>query len=687
MPDDNSVQWLELADGRVGVDPHSGGLSSVSLTEPATEFIGGPVTSGLLRMAVPVDEYPSHYLELGTHGAPDVQADADRIRLVCDELVSDYCRLAVHVQIDLTRSPDGVVVRARVENNSDVVIPQVVFPQLLGLDAVGGTADTRLQFGRGRIVPFEELTMRVDDAWWLERPLQEYVHYGMSPRGFNMKWLDYGDAERGMTLYARSPRHTTQGLVLDRVDRVTERLDLRWAHYPFIAPGETWDSDDFVLLPHSGDWYAGARAYKKYADEKYPYRAPRRIREALGVRSVWPAVRNAPPTFQLTELPAYAAEVADPDLGLAELVVWHWWLKNGYPIIFDERLGTEDEFADAIAKCTELGVPVSLFVSHHILRDSDETDPSWLHHNPAGQTQHNNWTYGPDLLPRFRAHFLGTHAMVRGSALSPGWRQTGLDEYRRILKYGATSICFDVFTAGPEPNFSPAIDGRPDEEGDKLIEFAEEARQIIHNVNPDGSFSGEGVTDLNVPVLDYTWEWRSGYHMADSGPFRYVFPQFRLNANVGSHPRGAILAFMDDAFLNLIPGDMRSHRLADHPDLVACVRQLAALRRRFLHYFTEGQYRFVEGLELTGCEGRLYTHGDDVLVIVTNPSDERTTATVRVDPTVWDGAARFNDAAVYNLDGTREFVTALEPAGTVGPLILQPDDLNIIEYTHATGTS
>src|SRR5262245_62104539 len=295
-----------------------------------------------------------------------------------------------------------------------------------------------------------------------------------------MKWLDYGSSRRGLTLYHKDTRDTTQGLLVDRPDRAGGRIDLSWTHYPFVRPGETWDSGEYVLLPHPGDWYAGARAYRRFAAEAYPYHAPRRLQEALGVRTMWAAVRSVPPAFPLSAIPEYAAELADPDLGLAELIIWHWWLKNGYPIFLDPRLGTEADFAAALRRCRDLGVRISLFVSHHLVRDGDETDPSWEYRNAAGQRVLSNWTYGPGFAPRFGPTFIGTHSMVRGTALSPGWRAEGLAEYEQIQRsYGPVGICFDVFGAWSEPDFNPAADGRPDEEGEKLLGFARQARALI----------------------------------------------------------------------------------------------------------------------------------------------------------------------------------------------------------------
>ena len=89
------------------------------------------------------------------------------------------------------------------------------------------------------------------------------------------------------------------------------------------------------------------------------------------------------------------------------------------------------------------------------------------------------------------------------SALSPGWREAGLENYRRLLALGATSICFDQFFPWNEPNLNPERDGRPGDEGEKLLEFGERARELILAEHADGTFSGEGVADASVPVLDY----------------------------------------------------------------------------------------------------------------------------------------------------------------------------------------
>ncbi len=702
---------IEAGPGRVSIDPETGCLTALDVPPNERRLVDGHRGQGLLRVAVPLDDFPAHSLDVGLHGRPTLVQRPGGITLTYSGMTSGHADLDIETRIDLDSTDAGLVLRARVQNRSEVVIPQVAFPQLLGLDGGdpgpdpfrgrpsrhgeiaqrfgpgtdGAPADDadvptlRLQLPGRRMQLSRELVMRPDDLTHSELPLQSYFWYGSLD--FNMKWLDYGDADGGVTLYSRNPEYRTQGLVVERRSRGENRYDLRWVHYPFIAPGESWDSGDYVLLAHRGDWYEGAKAYQSFTSHAYPYQAPTRIREALAVRSVWPAVRSNPPTFTFPELTEYAREIADPALGVAELVFWHWWRKNGYPFIDDERLGSSADLDRALADCRQLGVPVSMFVSHHILRDTDETDPAWLHRNAGGQVIGSNWTYGPGFLPRFPSLFYGSHALLQGSALSTDWCQTGLAEYQRLLARGADGICFDQFYAWREPNFSPDANGPADGEGDALLSFGRQARAMIRHARPEGSFSGEWVSDLKVPVLDYTWDWRNAFEMPDVAPFRYVFPQFRLNANVGEHPRGAVLGFMEGALLNLMPGDMRSDRLSEHPELVALLRRLNALRRRFLTYFVEGQFRYLEGLTVRGCEARLYTLPDRAMVVVANPSDAVVDGQFTLDLAAVGYPDGASVASEHRLDGTERPVQP--PGGLASHRIrLGPDELAVVEYRH-----
>ena len=217
--------------------------------------------------------------------------------------------------------------------------------------------------------------------------------------------------------------------------------------------------------------------------------------------------------------------------------------------------------------------------------------------------------------------------------------------------------------------------------GEKLNEFHREARDLIHAVYPEGSYSAEHVSDVNVSVIDYTWEWFNAADIEGAAPFRYVFPQFRLNANVNEHPRGALTAFMEGALINVMPGNMHSYFLRDCPELSTVLRQLHPLWQRFLPFFTEGQYRYLEGLTVAGGSARLFTHGDDILVIATNPSDEPADISVELDPAIWGASVKRGTLTVLGLDGQE-----IERAEGVDSAFrrqvrLAPDSLAIFAFT------
>jgi hypothetical protein len=672
LPHDIAV--LDMRGGQVTIDRATGALVRATAAD-GTEFMGGTAGKGLVRIAAPLPDYPSHYVEIGLHAAPSVTEADGRLTLVYERLGTLHAQLDIRVEVDIESGPEGLVMRARIVNNSDIRLPQVAFPQLLGLMPVGGVEATRVRMSRGVLHPLRDMTMAPDDATFLDIPLQRYYGYGAFEN--SMKWLDFGAADAGgLTMYGRDPRYSAQGLLVERPGRTAETTDLRWIHMPLIEPGESWESGDFVVLLHQGDWHAGARAFAEFARQTYRYNAPKHIREALAIRSMWAAVRNADrPEGGLDRIVKIAEEIADPALSVAELVVWHWWQKNGLPLILDPRLGTEADLSAALARCRELGVPVSLFVSHHLLRDSNETPPEWRHLNAAQQPVQDDWTYGRDFLPRWRVPFMGTHAMMRGSALAPGWRETALKAYAHLLDLGATSICFDQFWSWFEPNFSKHRDARPDAEGDRLLEFGRDAHAMIRARNPNGTFSGEMPSEMKVPVLDYTWEWRNAEELDDDAPFRVVFPQVRLNGNVNEHPRGALYGFAEGGLINIMPGNMHSYLLADCPSLRQTLVELAALRRRFLRYFTEGEFRHTEGVHAEHCLARAYSHGEDVLLVVVNPTDAPVEATASVDPTVWGGTNVLRTATLTDQRGESRPLAAASPV----TVALPPDALMVIE--------
>src|SRR5690606_5492837 len=135
LPDD--ALPLDIRGGRVLLERRSGGLVRATAAQ-GVEFLAGAGGRGLLRVAAPLRDYPSHYVELGTHGTPEIREEDGTIRLVHERLATKHATLDIAVEVELEPCPEGLVMRARIRNGSYLRLPQVAFPQLLGLMPVGG---------------------------------------------------------------------------------------------------------------------------------------------------------------------------------------------------------------------------------------------------------------------------------------------------------------------------------------------------------------------------------------------------------------------------------------------------------------------------------------------------------------------------------------------------------------------
>ena len=151
-------------------------------------------------------------------------------------------------------------------------------------------------------------------------------------------------------MYGRDPRYSAQGLLVERPGR-----DAR-DHRPALDP-----------LP--ADRAGGDLGQRRLRRAAAPGRLVRRRPRVRRVRLA-PPIPTTPPST--CARPSRSAACGPPSatptcpragwtgssrlpprsptrtLGVAELVVWHWWQSNGLPIILDPRLGTEDDLRAAL---------------------------------------------------------------------------------------------------------------------------------------------------------------------------------------------------------------------------------------------------------------------------------------------------------------------------------------------------
>jgi hypothetical protein len=455
-----------------------------------------------------------------------------------------------------------------------------------------------------------------------------------------------------------------------QLSEVTGALRLMCQHPVTVAPGERWESGEFVLTPHRNGWAKGLEPYRDWVREhlKREYPVPKHVREGLGFRTAWmcQAQPNDPQdaVWRFRDLPDMAREAKDH--GLDEMVLWATW--HGFELPLPPpfpHLGTADELEAAVAECRRLGVNVAPFIS--VLQARRKTGAKYGLQVP----ETGGWTYHTELVPRFNPPYAGLYACAQVDTANPVWQEEVLAACKGLVDSGMPSIGWDQFWAVPkEPN---------------LLTLTSRIRALAKAKDPESTFCGEELWNLEVDAvhLDYTWNW-GGY--LDCQAYTSTYPAPRRNMNVNRSPWEVKRAFLDNLYMNIFParpeGINGSAHIADYPELSRALRECAALRRQFLGYFTDGT--LIGNCLLTEwCHGGVanaYVRPDRVLLLVMNEGPERPiTLAYDLAPWVTPGLSRFATAA-YGSDGAVLARDRIDrPAGTWTTKALATHEITALE--------
>ena len=583
----------ELNGLRVVIDPSSGGL--LELQYEGTKILEArPGSASLLDAAYP--GYGFEPLRLGTRYSRDARVE------VADEGISITWQTlgmsrafepkgSVHATVQIRPAADGhsVTLKASIENQSELTIPQVLFPDLEGLQPFAGLEGTELRTCGGVQKPFRDLALPEDEGrWYASRRNWLTLKSGAYDKSMAARWLDLGSLKSGFSLFPKlwswgpvtESGEPTSDRVLLHLSQVDRTLRLMCEHKALIRPGEKWSSPEYVLTTHRHGWAKGIEPFRAWVKENVQrsHPLPKHLRSTLGYRSVWMAQQYAVAdpagstvVWKFRDLPGLADECRAH--GLNEMVIWLWgpWEIPNQP---SPELGTLEEFNRAIAKCRAKCVNVSLFVSVMTMLNPISAK--------YGQTDGGeDWGYHTDFIPMLRPYY---GKASRGSFADPNhpvWQADITASLLKMVERGWTSITWDQ---AMHKNAAPNLE----------TIFAK-VRAAASEKDPEATFAGECLNNLDLDSrwLDYTWNWALFDEHMDWRALVNAYPTPRFNVNVGTSPRAVKQLFMDHLFLNVMPskpeGINGSARITDYPELAQALTVCAKLHDQFQTYLEDGQ--------------------------------------------------------------------------------------------------
>lgn len=680
----NSVNEVQatLNGLQVSIDAESGSILRLSYPGPGNLLEALPERAGLVDLAYPIEAYDPLRLASRFSEGAKVQKTADGVTITWDRLgMSRPFDLPGGVQAvaRLKDDADGrsVVLSCEIDNQSQIPVRQVLFPDFFGLLPTGGLDGTILKTGGFGSAPFRDLAIteeKASDQFCLDHASysSEYVGGGMFSSMW-MRWLDFGGLNGGFSIFPRRWGWDAQVPVRLYRSQTEEKMRMLFIHNVEIKPGEKWTSGEFVLTPHSGGWAKGIEPFRAWVRQHYKrqWPVPKHVREGLGYRTAWmsqgqPGDPNGDIVWKFSDLPKLARE--NSEHGLDEMVFWSWCPGFELPLPPPfPQLGSEQDMARAIAECKKEGVNVAPFIS--VLQAAKATASKYGLTVPDT----GGWPQHTEMIPQFQAPYATALRCAQVDPAHPVWQKEVLDSCRRLIDAGMPSISWDQFWATEkEPNIQT---------------LAAAIRDYAAKRDPQATFSGEELWNLEIDsaYLDHTWNWGS---YRDCQAYTSIFPAPRRSCCVTFSPWVAKLAFADSMYLNVFPRKADSVNgsdyISNYPELSKALKQCANLRRQFLPYFTEGT--LIGYCLLTqpcpAAHTTAYVLKDRALMVVLNRYGAQSIGfDCDLEPWIGPSASGYT-AKAYDADGRLISTAALlSPVWRGETPVLEPQGMVLYEFT------
>ncbi|MFH1568734.1 MAG: DUF6259 domain-containing protein, partial [Gemmatimonadota bacterium] len=573
---------LTSAANELAVDDETGQIRQISRAGRGYLKEADQTDRGPFRLHLPLDDFEAHMVE-GSRVAPTVTGDGAQVRVRYEGVRSKRGFYDIPATVTIRSRSDGsFAMGLTLENRTDRPVPQVFFPYLESFGQVENRQD-RITFAKSHFQPWvtwDELPdgHTIAFAWHSGHSARpEFCQDYIDPSKAGMKWMDFGNQGGGISLYNEDVTTTFQTMYACIKRFGHDTIDLSWFFYPFIGPGGAWQSPEFVLYPHPGDWHAGVLKYKEFAGRAFtPATSTAERSRSLGQATLWlwwhyQDWQNV--EYRFGDIPTFAAEFAEA--GITEMTVARATeLDFCLPHKVRQTLGTDAELCRAVEECRQLGVNAIPFITcYHIRPDTippDQDKDEWYAQNAAGMYygEGNTWTYDPLMTPVMNVRQIGSRAAYTSCPGSRHW-QAAFRSFIRDVVYGTWGYRGYMFDCSCVPFhlcFNPLHDHGPAEPNNEMLAIFRETKAFLLERDGDRAvMSGEGLLDAYTEVMDYTWIWHR-FGDEDYAPFHMAFPRARDCMKVNDRKTLINRVFTAGYWLDLFLED-GSGRLRDYPEL------------------------------------------------------------------------------------------------------------------------
>ncbi len=578
-----------------------------------------------MRLHVPAPEHRFHYLTERHATRPKIESDNKQAIITWTGFESQRMgKLDIEVKQTVRLEGAGARFSYEIRNGSRAVIESYTYPRLQNLKPPSGEkhlAQASWSYS-GMSSPSLWPTFGNQVGYYgYDTPAQlrnlgtdtQFCLVLSDTRGLYLGYHDKVQKHVIQMCFSLSPAYA-DSFNSSAVDSSTKVADAAVGidpnHLCFVQPGASQSSEALVLEPFTGDWHDGADIYKAWRHSWLkPAKNPQWVADVHSWQQIQINSSEDRLSFPYKDLTKYAEACQRWGVKAIQLTGWQIGGQDrDFPLHdTDPRLGSPQEFKEAIDASRKLGVEIVLFNKYAW---ADVTAPAY-------RSEFRQFTmedpYGDPY--QFHAYDYDTPTQIAGintrhgagmCQASPAWRNRALEEFRKSVQLGASGILYDECFWHICPycfakNHGHDVPGAVFSGDVPLIEGFRTIVDPEHFV-----FAGESPYDIQLQTYNMSY-FRIEHGFVPLG--RYIDPFAPMSVAVtGWNDRQIINACLLYRFVMSYEPRNFHGELDEMPVSLRYGRAVDDLRRRYRDWIWDAEFQDTRGAKVSGNGTPLRTY-------------------------------------------------------------------------------
>jgi hypothetical protein len=623
-----SARTIETAGATLRIDAASCDLVGVHWKSPALDVIDEPSLGENFRLLLPTPGYEAAYFNSRDQKVSRIEASADGVTCYYRALKNEQEEVPLEVWYKIRFADGQIQFSIEVANPTGRKLAEVFYGILGGLKGIGDRHDTQAMVpgGTENLLP-KPFTSFQGGLYGGGNLGIRYDATGFTyPGSMPMGWMDVYNQKEGLgyyygnqdpdtrltSLYFEMRPFTKSAVVFDNWPSPDDvppgepvGLTMGWVDFPYTA-NDRFDGGPVALQVHNGDWHTASSIYRTWFDQHFTISRPLSwLRQQMAWQSIIMSNPEDVIVHRFSELPKLAADAKKFDINTFEILGWDMGgIDRGYPQYRpNPRLGTPEEFRDALARIRAIGVHPLLFANVQV---ADTATPIFRNDLSRYEVE-GRWA--PDLtILGWGEGTIGSRLGLARSNMTfvspahPEFRKFLMDQFTQMVRDGADGFQLDKTGANSVLDFNPTLPVSPDKSlFPGIVSTFQELLEKARAINPNFALASEIWEDRALPYVDVSY-MRMGKIDMGSTALRYTFPEW-TSTIFGESPGD--FNPMNNGMRYGLVWDLAPRHYNDSVDdtltrpLARYVAELIRIRKQYQDLLFDGRFNDTLGADVT----------------------------------------------------------------------------------------